>query len=128
MELTESFQTTLLPSHISTEVVAGWAAEFNLDKVDIVRVDEDSGNAIADEYHPELSVNFKVDKPKEEMVDKLFDKPYQVSHLQNSKLLKTAKKKVKRERKKMDKFSDMFENALNMDIDMASDDEMNEVS
>ena len=74
----------------------------------------------------ELSVVFKTDKPpKVEAMDKLIeDKPYEMPHLQNSKVMKNKKRGIKRERKKMDKFSDMFDNAMNTMMDCEDPDEM----
>jgi len=120
---------TALPSHVSAEVVSSWAAEFNLDDLDMVRVEDDMRDNAEVAPAPELSVVFKSDqRPHAEIVDKLFDKPYEMPHLQNSKVLKNKKRGIKRERKKMDKFADMFDNAMNSMMDCDDPNKMSDDS
>lgn len=121
-------QNATLPSHVSAEVVSTWAAEFNLDDLMAVRVDEEDsrGDTPAAAPNPELSVVFKPHDATTvgpEAVDALFvDKPYEMPHLQNAKVVKERKREAKRSRKKMDKFADMFDGAMNsvMDCDSGS--------
>lgn len=121
-----------MPSHVSAEVVSTWAAEFNLDDMDTVRVEEDTRDdtaAAAAVPAPELSVVFRTEKPAQsEQVDKLFDKPYEMPHPQYAKVLKSKKKGVKKERKRMDKFADMFDNAMNTMMDCEDDHQMSDDS
>jgi len=111
-------ENAVLPSHVSSEVVTTWAAEFNLDDLEMVKVEDEMRDNTAAAPAPELSVVFKSDKPpKTEAVDQLFDKPYEMPHLQNAKVMKSKKRGIKRERKKMDKFADMFDGAMNSMMD-----------
>lgn len=117
-------QQQALPSHISAEVVTTWAAEFNLQDLDTVTIaDEMRTETDLAEPLPELSVVFRTEKPKDVTVEhcELYEQP----HLQNNKEVKNKVRKVKRERKKMDKFSDMFDNACQMDE--GSSEEMEEL-
>ena len=114
---------------MSAEVVTTWAAEFNLDDLDMVKVEDEMRENPEAAPAPELSVVFRTDKaPQTEPVDKLFDKPYEVSHLQNSKVIKSKKRGIKRERKKMDKFADMFDNAMNSMMDCEDPNRMSDDS
>ena len=84
--------------------------------------DEMRENPTANAPAAELSVVFNPDKPAQtEEVDKLFDKPYEVPHLQNSKVMKSKKKEIRRGRQKMDKFADLFDNAMNNVMDCDGD-------
>jgi len=107
-----------LPAHISAEVVTTWAAEFNLRDLDEVTIADEMRTDLAEPL-PEMSVVFRTEKPKDPTVEQceLYEQP----HLQNNKEVKNKVKKVKRERKKMDKFSDMFDNACQMEEESSDD-------
>ncbi|XP_063673878.1 guanine nucleotide-binding protein-like 3-like protein [Bolinopsis microptera] len=119
-----------IPAHVSAEVVTTWAAEFSLDDLEMPKVEDEMRDNTDAAPAQELSVVFKTDKPpKVEAMDKLIeDKPYEMPHLQNSKVMKNKKRGLKRERKKMDKFSDMFDNAMNTMMDCEDPDEMSDDS
>ena len=108
---------------MSSEVVSTWAAEFDMEDLMAVRVEDDTReNTSSNAPAPELSVVFNSEKTTQpEQIDKLFDKPYEIPHLQNSKVMKSKKKEIKRGRKKMDKFADMFDNAMNNVMDCEGD-------
>lgn len=117
------FKDASLPAHVSSEVVTTWAAEFNINDLETVKITDEVREEMEEAPAPELSVVFKTDKPPQiEPVDKLFDKPYEVPHLQNAKVVKGKKKAKKRDRKKMDKFADMFDSAMNSMMDCEGDD------
>ena len=114
---------------MSAEVVTTWAAEFNLDDLEMVKVEDEMRENTDAAPAAELSVVFKSEKPPQtEAVDKLFDKPYEMPHLQNSKVMKSKKRGIKRERKKMDKFADMFDNAMTSMMDCDDPNKMSDDS